>query len=202
MNNEIGNKMFLVKQHSPYGGRFHSRDSEKNTTAFVYRDEDSARLSAFLLQIREQVRGYSSEDYYYSVELLNGRNVKSNFNTKGTTNKLVECLLPPERYQLTVLSEDHESQVSGRQRNMSLMRAWEMMSDSGMDFRFISKASLKSYAMANRTTRVNEGYFLFPEAGQRTCIGPFESPEAMLVSVERLMSKEEQHKLQWLEASL
>ena len=56
-NNQNKNLKYLVKYHSPDASGFYSRISSKTHTTFVYKDIESARLSAILQQVKANAKG-------------------------------------------------------------------------------------------------------------------------------------------------
>lgn len=177
---------YLVKCHTPDLCCFHSRKPLDTASAFIYRDVESAQLSALLLQIQKQAQGYTADSHYFTVELLNGSNVNSLFSTKDIRSPIIGDPLSPDFYIVSEISRDHQDPSEGRERMLSLLRPWQAMESLNMDLRYFSQASLKRYSMLSNTRELKEGFFIFPEKGDRHCIGPFGSPEAMLLSVEAM----------------
>ncbi len=189
---------YLVKYNSPDLSGFHSRVPFRTSSTFVYKDLESACLSAMLLQLKTQAQGYSQESYFFTVELLNGGQVKSLFNTKNIHTPTMNESLSLDRFIVSGISCSRQDPSEGRERMLSLLRPWQAMESLNMDFRYFSQTILNRYSKMKNTKELKEGYFIFPEKGERHCIGPFDSPESMLLSVEEMMlrTRDHQHRVQ------
>lgn len=181
------NIKYLVKYNYPDLCGFHSRVPFQTSSTFVYKDLDSACLSATLLQVKKQAQGYSTESHFFTVELLNAGKIRSLFNTKNSRTPIIHESPSLDSFTVSTISCSHQDPSEGRERMLSLLRPWKAMESLNMDFRYLSKSTLKGYSLAKHTKEIEEGFFIFPENGERHCIGPFHSPESMLLSVEEVM---------------